>query len=261
MTQVNVNIAYQRLDSDSFNFLSCQNLHPEFYFSGDAIDIISEQIISQFVNEVKERKFKPSVHAPFFNLNLGARDKKIRKISYDRMLWAIETASKLNANQVVIHPGYGPWILGHRLTLWLNRAEKKLTRLMDRADQLGIKLAFENIYDESPEDLLYFLNRFPNRNVGICFDVGHFNVFSKVPMEEWLQHIGDRIIECHLHDNDGTADQHIAIGDGKIDYSPLKKWLKEIKKHPTLTLELPHKTHVIKSLNHVQSWLAEIQEG
>lgn len=261
MTQVNVNIAYQRIDADSFNFLSCQNLHPEFYFSGDAIDILSEEIISKFAREVKERKFKPSIHAPFFNLNLGARDRKIRKISHDRILWAIEAGSRLSANQVVIHPGYGPWVLDHRIDPWLNRAEKKLTRLMDRADQLGMTLLFENIYDEIPDDLLSLLNRFPNRNIGICFDLGHFNVFSKVPMKEWLQVLGDRIIECHLHDNDGTADQHIAIGDGKIDYSPLANWLAKIKRHPTLTLELPHKTHVIKSLRRVQSWLTKIQEG
>lgn len=261
MTQVNVNIAYQRIDADSFNFLSCQNLHPEFYFSGDAIDILSEDVINQFAREVKERNFKPSIHAPFFNLNLGARDKKIRKISYDRVLWAIEAANRLSANQVVIHPGYGPWVLGHSLAPWLNKAEKKLTKLMDKADQYGIQLAFENIYDENPDDLKYFLSRFPDRNIGICFDIGHFNVFSKVSMEKWFESIGDRIFECHLHDNDGTADQHVAIGDGKIDYSPLLKWLTKIKRHPILTLELPHKTHVIKSITHVQSWLAEIQEG
>lgn len=257
MTLLNVNIAYQRMDVDTFNFLSCQDVHPEFYFSGDAIDTITESTLSSFENEVKTRNFKPTLHAPFFNLNLGARDRRIRKVSYDRLDWAINIAARFDAEQVVIHPGYGPWVLGNRMNNWLNKAEHKLVRLMDKANQLGIKLAFENIYDEDPNDLLKFFDRFQFDNIGICFDVGHFNVFSKLPMDKWLDKIGDKIFEFHLHDNDGTADQHIAIGDGKIDYSPLREWLSFRNHLPRLTLELPHKTHVVKSINQVQAWLRE----
>ena len=255
MSGIHVNLAYRNMTQEGFDFLHHQNLHPEFYFSGDAIDNMTEEKMKFFQNQVIEKNFTSTIHAPFFDLSLGARDKRIRKVSYERLSWALEAAAKLNATQVVIHPGYGPWVLGHKLEIWLKRSETKLNRLVKRATKLGLKLAFENIYDDSPRDLLTFLEAFPQENVGICFDVGHFNVFSKVPMEKWLNKIGDRIFECHLHDNDGTADQHISIGDGNINYQPLIEWLKSKEKRPKLVLELPHKTHVIKSVNILKNWL------
>ncbi len=254
MTLINVNMAYQRMTPDNFDFLSHQDLHPEFYFSGDAIDSITEDVIYDFRKEVTKRKFSPTFHAPFFNLNLGARDRKIRRVTMERLVWALEAAHITGATQVVIHPGFGPWTHGHRLVPWLKRAEMKMNRLISHAGHLGLKLAFENIYDESPNDLLTFLERFDFPHVGICFDIGHFNVFSKVPLEKWLEALGHKILECHIHDNDGTGDQHIAIGDGNIIYDPMINWLKTLEKKPRLVLELPHKTHVIKSVNKMREW-------
>ncbi len=247
-------MAYQRMTNDGFDFLEHQDLHPEFYFAGDAIDSISESVITDFRAEVKARNFAPTFHAPFFDLSLGARDRKIRKVSLDRLMWAVEAAHKTNASQVVIHPGFGPWVHGHRLEPWLKRAEVKMRRLIAHAESLGLKLAFENIYDQNPDDLLRFLSYFESPNVGICFDIGHFNVFSKVPITTWLEKFDYKIFEIHLHDNDGTADQHLAIGDGNINYDPLIEWLNGRLDKPRLTLEMPQKTHVIKSVVKMQKW-------
>ncbi|GAB4280994.1 MAG: hypothetical protein Kow0029_25890 [Candidatus Rifleibacteriota bacterium] len=72
MAQINVNIAFKRMSQDSFDFLSHQGLHPEFYFSGDDIDIIKKDLIATYRREVEERGYRPTVHAPFFDLNIGA---------------------------------------------------------------------------------------------------------------------------------------------------------------------------------------------
>lgn len=258
MPRLNINIAFQRMSSDSFDFLSHQDLHPEFYFSGDDVDVIEKDLIMSFRAEVEERKFQSTVHAPFFDLNVGARDSQIRQVSFERLFWAVEVASVLKASVVVVHPGYGPWILGHKFDAWLSRAGKYLIKLCDHAASLGIKIAFENIYDAAPDDLAGLLALVDHDNAGICLDIGHFNVFSKKPLEEWLQVLGERILELHLHDNDGSADQHLALGDGKIVYDGLMQWFNGLapENKPVLTLELPHRTHVIKSVNIVKDWLS-----
>jgi len=53
-------------------------------------------------------------------------------------------------------------------------------------------------------------------NVGFCFDLGHAKAFSNRSMHDWLQ-ILDWLKEnkvplhFHLHNNDGTADQHLSF--------------------------------------------------
>ncbi len=258
MPKIHVNIAHQRMGSDSFDFLSHQDLHPEFYFAGDDVDVIEKDLLLSFRAEVEERKFQPTVHAPFFDLNVGARDSQICRVSFERLFWAVEVAALLKSNLVVVHPGYGPWILGHKFDSWISRAGKYLINLCDHASTHGIKIAFENIYDAAPDDLAKLLQLVDHDNAGICLDIGHFNVFSKKSLADWLDLLGDRIFELHLHDNDGSADQHLALGDGCIDYQPLLQWFKQLapEQRPVLTLELPHRTHVIKSVNILKSRLS-----
>ena len=55
----------------------------------------------------------------------------------------------------------------------------------------------------------------------LCFDAGHFNLFSKITLSELLDKTGRYIYELHLHDNDGTSDDHYAIGDGNIDFEAI----------------------------------------
>ncbi|GAB4281000.1 MAG: hypothetical protein Kow0029_25900 [Candidatus Rifleibacteriota bacterium] len=172
-------------------------------------------------------------------------------------MWALEAASELQAGIVVVHPGYGPWILGHKFDEWLARAEKYLIMLVEHAASLDLKIAFENIYDSGPFDLAKLLSVINHQNAGICLDIGHFNVFCRNhKLSEWCELLGKKIFELHLHDNDGTADQHIAPGDGKIDYLPLIEWYKSLTadSRPILTLELPHRTHVIKAARILKEW-------
>jgi len=97
---------------------------------------------------------------------------------------------------------------------------------------------------------------YPETVAGICFDTGHFNLFSQSAMKNWLEKLGNRLFECHLHDNLGSDDDHIAVGDGTLKYGPLIAWLNacDSAKRPRLTLEMEQKTHVIKSVIRVKSW-------
>lgn len=49
------------------------------------------------------------------------------------------------------------------------------------------------------------------RNLGVLVDVGHLNVTAHTlgfDRMKFVEEVGDRILGFHLHDNDGTADQH-----------------------------------------------------
>jgi len=256
---IHVNIRIRSLKPEDFDFLSLQNLQPEIYFSGDDIDETSPEKLESFLQEVSNRKFKPLFHAPFFDLNIGAYDPKVRALTLERIFWAFRVAKQFGAPQVVVHPGYGPWVLNKNFGSWLERAKETLGKVVSKAEETGLKVAFENIYDSQPEDILSILNLFSKDSVGLCFDLGHFNLFGEASLKNWLDSCGDRIFEIHLHDNMGANDDHIAIGDGTVKFGLLEKWLKSREKLPFLTLEMEQKTHVIKSVNRLREWFENLK--
>lgn len=256
MTQIFVNIAYQRMTPEGFAFLAQQNLHPEFYFCGDAIDTIERQVIIDLKKLITTNSFRSTLHAPFYDLNIGARDSGVRNASFERLIWALETAAMLGSRIVVVHPGYCITPGDVDVDIWLKRANNLLQKLVEHAASLNLKIAFENIYDKRPDSLAKLLSTVNPANTGICFDVGHHNIFSALPMEAWLDALGSRILECHLHDNDKSADQHRAIGDGNVNFSPLLDWYKSLPddQRPALTLEQQDIKHVLKSMTRIKSW-------
>lgn len=243
------------MNSEGFDFLSCQSLEPQLCFSGEDIDLMSDDVLDSVAGEISSRSFKPIMHAPFYDLNCGSKDPKIRAVSTERIIWALNAAKKLGAIQLVLHPGYRGNDADVDFKSWLSRAGKELDTIVEHAKQNGVRLAFENIFDAVPQSLCDLIALYPQDLVGVCFDLGHYNIFSNTTMKSWLDALNTRIIEVHLHDNFGSEDDHIAIGDGSIKFGPFLTWLKTRESQPKLVLEMPQKTHVIKSVSRLKQWL------
>jgi sugar phosphate isomerase/epimerase len=81
---------------------------------------------------------------------------------------------------------------------------QRLKKLVDIAEKCGVNLALENINHSSY--LTYVYERISSPNLGFCYDAGHRN--CKEPNSDILKMFGDRLIAVHLHDNDGSGDQH-----------------------------------------------------
>lgn len=255
--QIYVNVRVLPLRTEDLDFLSFQKLQPELYFAGEDVDDLTPEKLENIQKEIVDRKFQPCWHSPFFDLNMGASDPRIRQVSEERILWAIRSAKQFGAKQIVIHPGYGPYTLGKNFDKWHERAKPMLSNVVTKAAENGVRIAFENIFDQSPDDLASLLASFPKETAGVCFDLGHFNLFSETAMKSWLETLGQRIFEIHLHDNHGIQDDHIAIGDGTIKFLTIVNWLRPREEKPILTLEMEQKTHIIKSVQRVREWFVE----
>jgi hypothetical protein len=77
-----------------------------------------------------------------------------------------------------------------------------------------VTIALENIFDH--RCLTYVFDRVASPNLGFCYDAGHRN--CKEPDIDLLSLFGDKLVALHLHDNDGTGDQHRVPFEGKIDW-------------------------------------------
>jgi len=113
--------------------------------------------------------------------------------------------------------------------LELNRAF--ITRLSKKVRELGITLAIENrverwLIGNSAMDLVELVRE--NDGVGICFDLGHAHA-SGYDLVEFHEAIRDYIVAYHVHDNDGSRDQHLLPLSGSIDWNAVKSVIRRDK--------------------------------
>jgi sugar phosphate isomerase/epimerase len=150
-------------------------------------------------------------HGPYADLCPGSPDPMVRQVAAHRIGQVLPIARSLGAGPLVVHHGYVPhssqveqWVL-RSCAFW--RAE--LAGLPQ-----GMSFHVENYFDYTPDVLLRVAREVNDPRLGICLDIGHCHAISRTPLLKWIEALGDRVTYVHLHDNDGTADQHRALGQG-----------------------------------------------
>lgn len=98
---------------------------------------------------------------------------------------------------------------------------ERLKRVLVYARKYKIPLAIENINNNNSLD--YIFENLEDEYLKFCFDSGHQHTFS--PNRDILNEYGEKLVTLHLHDNDGTADQHTLNQFGNIDWDDLAKSL------------------------------------
>ena len=101
--------------------------------------------------------------------------------------------------------------------------QKSLEQLEPFARARGIRIAIENTNNFDAVEQL--LSEYDADYIGICYDSGHSNV-SGTRLER-LDTLKDRLISVHLHDNDGSSDQHMLPFSGIVDWRRLARIIAE----------------------------------
>jgi len=192
----------------------------EIYFSSDILDGLDYTLLYDLQSTLNHNPFL-SIHAPFMDLSPAAVDSKVRDATISRFNQILEIAEILRPLVVVGHSGYEKWKYSLSIDLWLRKSLEFWKPLAERAKSLGCKIAIENIFEDEPTNLRILMEAMSSENFGVCFDTGHCNLFSTVSLDRWLDDLGQYIVELHLHDNDGSADQHSTIGDGTFNFDRL----------------------------------------
>ena len=120
----------------------------------------------------------------------------------------------------------------------------------ETARKKGIEVVIKNVFDHTPDIILRLLEALEGLPFGICLDVGHVNVYSNVEMHSWLKSFKGHLSEIHLHDNLGTSDDHLALGEGIIDFKSLFERLIKKAPLPHLTFDM-ERDEITKSLSYI----------
>ena len=219
-----VHVPYDSVDR-YLQFIKEEKLNLEIYFGSRVFDSVTKDDITALKNKLDYNP-KLSIHAPFMDLSPGAVDLKVREVTVKRFLDVLNIAEMLRPKVVVFHSGYDKWKYDGRVDIWLEGSLETWRLINKRAADMGVRIAIENIFEDEPENLALLVKEMNSKNFGLCFDTGHFNLFSKLPLTEWLEKITPYIVELHLHDNSRYADHHLAVGDGDFDFATLFKKIK-----------------------------------
>jgi sugar phosphate isomerase/epimerase len=226
----------------------------EVFFSNNIIDEVDPNEVKELGRQFRERGVRCTVHAPFMDLSPGGFDKKIVAVSRERLKKAVELAQRLGALGAVCHPGFDKWRFQGNEQLWLDTSIETWSEVLKEADK-GFPIMLENIFEDEPATLVTLFGYFKDKNLWFCFDTGHFNLFSRVSVEEWLLPLADRLREFHLHDNHGTSDEHLPIGNGTFPFRSLKQLIKQVE-NPILVLEPHGETVLGESIQKAKEFLS-----
>lgn len=175
-----------------------------------------------------------TLHAPFNELFPCAIDRKARALVASRYRQAIALARRYAAKKVIIHGGFHPLLY---YPVWYTEQSVLFWRDFLREDP-GVELVLENVLEEDPAWLLEIVREVAHPRLKLCLDVGHVNAYSKIPVEKWLTDWAPWLSHFHLHNNDGTCDQHRALHDGAIPMRELLRLAMQQCPNASWTLEV-----------------------
>jgi sugar phosphate isomerase/epimerase len=214
-----VHVPYERL----WNYLDiilAEGFNVELFLNGGNLDSLTPQKIDE-LSTVLSPVPALSIHGPFMDLSPGGVDGRVREATLSRFSQTLEVAEALKPRTVVFHSGYEKWKYALKPDIWLEQSLKTWCSIARRAQDIGVKIAIENIFEDEPGNLRMLMDALDDPTFGICFDTGHCNLFTKVSQGEWLEVLGQYIIELHLHDNMKDRDAHLPMGDGSFDFPEL----------------------------------------
>lgn len=119
---------------------------------------------------------------------------------------------------------------------------KRIQKILDYAEKLNIKIAFENT--KIWGYLEYLFENIKNDNAGVCFDSGHCHCHFDDKFSWGV--FKNKFFALHLHDNDKTDDTHLLPFDGTINWEEFQNNIRQANYNGPIILESCYKGDYLK---------------
>jgi len=188
-------------------------------------------------------------HAPF---NL-VRDEKpdMSEPHYNEIVRAIECASILGAETIVVHPVYVP--VGETVdgVSYEDYNYKYYKSLEPYCEKFKIRIAVENMFYvdskrkyrrgmlHTPESLTAMVKSLNSPYFVACVDIGHLAITSRTEPDDFITEMEPEVLTTlHIHDNDYIMDKHMLPFTGDLDWETVMKSLRKMNYSGDLTFEI-----------------------
>jgi sugar phosphate isomerase/epimerase len=152
-------------------------------------------------------------------LSTAVSDEERRRTTLTEIEAALAVAQTIPFKYLVLHLGVpdaqkpGP---GENSR---DAARRSIEAVYDMAQRAGVQIAIEVIPNalSTPESLVSLIeNDLDELRIGICLDVGHAHIMGD--LGDAIETCSGHVVTTHLHDNRGRNDDHLAPGQGTIDW-------------------------------------------
>jgi len=254
MPIIHINVPYSML-LQRIDFAIKNRFNPEIYFSAEDLDACQEREAKQLAETLHQNGLQITLHGPFMDLSPGGVDQRIKEVTSNRFIKTIELGLFFKPKTIVFHPGYEKWKFDGNVQLWLESSLQTWKPLVKEAEETGLTLVIENVFEEAPDTLRTLLEEINSPHFRFCFDTGHHHVFSKAPVSSWVDILGKYMTEVHLHDNHKEMDEHLPMGEGNFDFDQLFELLSHFKLNPIFTIEPHEEAHLWRGLEAVKKYI------
>lgn len=224
-------------------------------YDPDLLDNDWRAVVAQHKTALRGFTGEIALHGAFYDMSSASNDSRITALTRERYLQNLDIAAELGAHNVVFHTNYLP-IIRHPdyLPPWTGRQVAFWRELAERARQLGLVIALENMWEPEPEIIGDVLEQIGSPSLAACLDVGHVHLFSdSLPVSAWVERLEKYLVHCHLNNNQGVYDNHLALDaeGGEIPYDTIIPLLENLSPTPLVCLEMDNLADLERSLRYL----------
>ncbi len=223
------------------------------------IEVDFEKNKKEYLEVLKDFNNEITLHGFFSNLNIAAKDPEIKAISQKRYFQSLELASLFDAQTVIFHTCYNNLLKQKKYQEMYFLSNIEFYKdFIKNFEQRGITATIENVHESTPNLIRNIIAAINSPNLGATIDIGHCNLHSEIPVEEWIKEYGIMLKHMHFHNNFKDEDSHQSLLKGTLDIKQILKTLKELHLYPTITFEIFDKTDLIESVKYFNSLCYEL---
>ena len=190
-----------------------------------------QAVIEKHKTKLSDIRGGKSLHAPFWDLNIGSKIKFLREGTLDIFNDAYQIAKELGCTEIVVHNGYIPGT--YYEGAWIKRAEQFWNQFFCDKDD-SITMCIENQFELYSDMMKAEIDAVGDSRLKVCLDIGHVHANANMKIEDWIKTLGERIGYVHLHNNHGKQsiighnnDEHLGLQDGTMDMKRVLELLEE----------------------------------
>lgn len=198
-----------------------------------------------------------TVHGPFMDMVSGSPDERINEVCRQRYLHAMQITAELGARLMVVHANFiGSLHNTFYRRGWHLRNIEFWRPMADRAAELGLTIALENMWEFDPGiigDLLAAVN---HPSLRACIDIGHSHLFSdaQYTLVDWFNTLSPWLVHSHMNNNNGKLDEHHGFDyqEGVLNYHEVLRVFRALPTTPPIVLEMDSVSDMRQSLRHLK---------
>ena len=179
--------------------------------------------------------------------DLNCTNKDCWESMYEDHIKGMKIAAEFGCKSYTVHVGAAEYCFDHvPIDVLRPLAIAGVEKLLPTARELDMVIAVENSQEgtNTAAEVMKIVNVFgDDPHVGLCYDTGHANLLATAPGKDYknidnymnkvwwengvvmednaLETMREKIVTCHIHDNDGYGDNHGMPFDGTINWREL----------------------------------------